>query len=282
VLKYCDTLPHKFFTQTCLTAFTRQLLAFGARQSAIVCSLSPAFVHADIQTATATAVTVAGQLQLIAQQLSSPSSCEEIMGACQRLTALIVANPAAEWEDAVARTVILRLLPHVTATVRNTAQAPDESEVAATRSAVTSLCAIASHGLRSTAEALAMQDAVPAVVSAAQAALSDPSSTKAQALGIATAITRGALLPIIRVFPAAIILARTCNAAAQPPLLALATLGGMALDNFDSSSADSAAAVTLVLSVLQCVHAAFSHGSMELLKACCKAGMHRSGPENTP
>jgi hypothetical protein len=188
-------------------------------------------MHADVYTAAAAAVTVAGQLHLIAEQLSSPSSPAAIVvDACQRLTAIIVANPAEEWEDPVAKTIICRLLPHVTAARSSNAQTDPENQIAAARSAVTSLCAIASHGLSSTVEELAKHGAVTAAVSAAQASLSEPRSTKLEAFSIATAITRGALLPIMRDLPAATVLARTRDAAA-PPLLALAALGGIALDS---------------------------------------------------
>lgn len=217
---------------------------------------------------------MAGQLELITEQLSSPSSPTAIMEGCQRLTALIVANPADEWEAPVVKTVINRLLPHVT-TASSSKAKDDPENVAAARTAITALCAIASHGLTSTSEELAKQGAVSAAISAAQAALlPDPLSASAEAFKMATAITRGALLPIIRDLPAALALARTRDAAAQPPLLALATLGGMVLDCCDSSrTTEQTHAVVLVLSVLQCLHAALSHGNLELLRACCHAGM---------
>lgn len=218
-----------------------------------------------------------GQLQHVAEQLASPRSPTVTMESCQQLTALIVANPSEEWNATVSKLIIHRLLPHVTAA--NGCKAPAETEnVAAARTAITALCAIASHGLASTSDELANQGAVSAAISTAQAALlPDALSASEEAFQMATAITRGALLPIIRDQSAAKILARTRDAAAQPPFLALTTLGAMALDCCDSSVATALtpAAVVLLLSVLQCVHAVLSHGSLELLKACCQAGMHQ-------
>lgn len=230
---------------------------------------------ADPRSPTEDDVVAPCPLHIITQQLSSPPSPEAVVEASQQLTAHIVDNPAEEWEAPVAKTIINRLLPHITAASSSKAHADPENNCAAAQTAITALCAIASHGLPSTSEELAKQGAVSAAISAAQAALlPDPLTASVEALNMATAITRGALLPIIRNLPAAIVLARTRDAAAQPPLLAFATLGGTALDCCSSSSnVDKTAAVSLLLAVLQCVHAALSHGSLELLKACCQAGV---------
>jgi hypothetical protein len=227
-------------------------------------------------------VTVEGQLLVIVEQLMSQTVPTVIMEACQHLTMLIITKPAEEWEDLVAKAVIHCLLPHFTAVSNSQAQIHPEN-IAVWRPAITSLCAIASHGLAITAEELAKQGAFSASISAAQAQLlPDPKTVSEEAFNMATAITRGALLPTMRHGPAALILARSRDATAQPPLSALATLGSMALECCESSgTTEKAPAVALLLSVLPGAAQAMlqvrcewhaSSSPTESLAACARVG----------
>lgn len=219
-------------------------------------------------------VTIAGQMRTISEQLLSTTSPAAITQACELLTALIVRRAADEWEESVTKMVVSCLLPHVTAASSAKAEMDTES-VGASMAAITSLCAIASHGINNVPEQLAKQGAVSAAVAAAQALLTPgPAGLPEETYNRVSAIIKGAILPIVREGPATIVLAGTRDATTNPPFHALALLGGMLLECCKASDDANKAQVTVaLLSVLQCAHAILSHGNLELLNACCKAGM---------